>query len=100
MPPLTLENASALVLGGVRSSDIEKERKMLPAQQTQPKTQNVRVLRSFYFQGKPTKVNETIEVPRTFALELKAAHKAEFVEPKPEPEAKKPEAKAGQKALV
>ena len=97
MPPLTLENAGALVAGGATASDIEKEKRIMQAQTTQPQTLNVRVLRAFYFGGKPTKVNETIELPRIFAQEMKAAHKVEILPAKPEPapEAKKPEAKKG-----
>ena len=75
MPPLTLETAGALVPGGVTASDIEKEKRIMQAQTTQPQTLSVRVLRPFYFGGKPTKVNETIDLPRIFAQEMKAAHK-------------------------
>ena len=91
MPPLTLESASALVPGGVTASDLAKEKKLMQAQpqQQQPKTLNVRVLRPFYFEGKPTKVDQTITLPRVFALEMKAANKAEIIADesprKPEP---------------
>jgi len=48
-------------------------------------TKKGRVLRAFYYQGKPTKVNETVELPRVFALEMASAHKLELIEdPKPE----------------
>jgi len=68
----------------------------MQAQQAQPKMENARVLRSFYFNGKPTKVGETIELPRFFALEMKAANKVAIIAPKPEekPEPKKPESQS------
>ena len=90
---------SALVAGSSQESTMQ-------AQQKQPQTASVRVVRAFYLNGKPTKVNETIDVPRLLALELKAANKVEIVavkaEPKAEekPEAKKTEAKAAQKAFI
>lgn len=99
MPPLTVEGASALVPGG--GGALTKEI-IMQAQQKQPQMQSVRIVRAFYFNGKPTKVGETIELPRLFALEMKAAHKVEIVAAKAEdkPEPKKAEARAGQKALV
>ena len=57
----------------------------MQAQQQQPQTTSVRVVRAFYLNGKPTKVNETIDVPRLLALELKAANKVEIVATKAEP---------------
>jgi hypothetical protein len=44
-----------------------------------PEKQEVRVERAFYFNGKPTKVGETIELPRIFASEMIAAHKAKAI---------------------
>lgn len=37
----------------------------------------VRVLRAFYFKGKPTRIGETLDLPNVFALEMIAAKKAE-----------------------
>jgi hypothetical protein len=68
---------SALVAGSSQEKDMQ-------AQQNQPKTSSVRVLRAFYFNGKPVKVNETLDLPRLFALEMRAAHKVEIIEAKPE----------------
>lgn len=69
----------------------------MQAQPTLPQTLNVRVLRPFYFGGKPTKVNETIELPRIFAQEMKAAQKVEILAAKPEPAPRmeKPEGRKG-----
>lgn len=36
----------------------------------------VKVIKSFYFQGKATKVGDVIPLPRVFALEMMAANKA------------------------
>lgn len=64
------------------------------------KTQLIRVERSFYLDGKPTKVGEEIEVAYVLAQELRTVNKASFVEPKaPAPEvkaAKAPEPKAAE----
>jgi hypothetical protein len=88
---------SALVAGSFQENDMQ-------AQQQQPQIRSARVLRPFYFNGKPTKVGETIELPRIFALEMKAAHKVELIEvktqDKPQHEKEKVEARPGQKALV
>ena len=74
----------------------------MQAQSTQPKVQSVRVTRAFYLNGKPTKVNETIELPRILALEMKAANKVEFIEAKQEPavEAKKPDAPRESRRMI
>lgn len=87
---------SALVAGSSQESTMQAQ------QQQQPQVVNARVLRSFYFGGKATKVGDILELPRVFALEMRAAHKVEFVQPKAEasPEPKKPEARAPQKGLV
>jgi hypothetical protein len=89
VPPLTLENAGALVPGGVTASDIEKERKAMQA--TPPnapvKTLEVKVLRNF--QGLERKLHtagEVLTLPRVFALEMIAANKVELM---PGPEATK-----------
>lgn len=48
-------------------------------------TKKGRVLRAFYYQGKPTVVGQVVELPRVFALEMAAANKLELLEdPKPE----------------
>lgn len=50
------------------------------ALENQPmKTMKVRVLRAFFYNGKPTKPNETIEVPVTFGAELIAGKKVERI---------------------
>lgn len=47
------------------------------------KTETVKVLRPFFWQGKPTKVGDILaEVPATFAAELVSAKKAERVDAK------------------
>jgi len=86
---------SALVAGSSQESTMQ-------AQQAQPQTQSIRVLRAFYYQGKPTKVDEILDLPRLFALELQAAKKVEFVQQKAEekPEPKKAETKTTQKAFI
>ena len=82
---------SALVAGSFQEKDMQ-------AQQAQPQTLSTRVLRAFYFNGKPVKKDETIELPRLFALEMKAAHKVEIIQPKAEvkPEPVKAEARKGE----
>ena len=76
--PLTLENAGALVPGGVSPRAIEEEQKIMQAvqQATQPKTLRVKVLRSFYYQGKPVEKDAIVELPRVFAMEMRDARKA------------------------
>lgn len=101
MPPLTIESASALVPGGGVPDPQEK------AMQQQPKppaTLKVRVLRSFQDHQRnilrpDPRGREVHELPRVFALEMKAANKVEIVaepapEPAPEPD-KKPNGKKG-----
>lgn len=51
-----------------------------------PRMKRIRVLRAFYWQGKPTVVSDELEVPALFAAELVAAHKAEFIQPAAPPE--------------
>lgn len=48
--------------------------------------QSVRVERAFYWQGKPTKVGEVLELPGIFAREMIAAHKAVAIAAKAAPE--------------
>lgn len=45
---------------------------------TPPVTLRVRVLRSFYNQGKPVAVGSELDLPRQSALELIATHKVEL----------------------
>ena len=79
--PLTLENAGALVPGGVPPRAIEEEKKMQAQQtQAQPKTLRVKVLRPFYYQGKPVEKDAIVELPRVFAMEMRDARKALVVE--------------------
>ena len=42
-------------------------------------TKTVRVTRAFFYQGKPLKLGDTLDVPATFAAELIASRKAEAV---------------------
>lgn len=90
MPPLTIENASALV-GGI--SPAEKSMQA-PKQAAAPTTLRVRVLRSFQdHQRKVLKAGEIAELPRIFALEMQAANKAQLAPPEPpEPNAEEPAA--------
>src|SRR5262245_53427688 len=89
MPPLTIESASALV-GGISPHEASAMR----AQQPDPPPANIksRLLRSFPDQLRQVLVvGTTAELPRLFALEMKAANKVEFLveapvvvdEPKP-----------------
>ena len=48
----------------------------------------VRVVRAFYYERKPVKVGEVVELPHIFALEVCASNKAVMVEDTPEPAAK------------
>lgn len=93
MPPLTLENSSALV-GGGNSRTGKKEENM---QQLQTKT--VRVLRNFYYQAKAIEKGTVVTLPKVFAIEMIAANKAEAADGEPESTpktgAKQPEKKAG-----
>ena len=51
------------------------------------KTQFVKVLRSFRFESAAVAKNEVVELPLSFAQEMRSAHKVEFVDPpKQEPE--------------
>jgi hypothetical protein len=71
---------SALVAGSAGRKDMQIQNR------------TVRVLRAFFIHGKPTKVGDVLELPKLFALEMHAAKKVEFVEPKAEdkPKAEKP----------
>ena len=62
-------DASALVAGTTLNTE-NHTMKML----------TVRVMRPFYYQGKPQPVDELLEVPGAFATELIAAQKAELFE--------------------
>lgn len=50
-----------------------------------PKTVKVKVVRPFYYQGKPVEKDAIVELPRVFAMEMRDAKKAELL-----PEAEKP----------
>jgi hypothetical protein len=76
-----LAAGSALVAG----SHLEKDMQ----------TQSVRVVRAFYYQGKPTKVGTMVELPKVFAKEMIAARKAEEVEAPTRAPEKAPEAPRG-----
>lgn len=59
------------------------------------KMQRVRVTRPFNFECKPIGRNAELEVPLSFAIELRAANKVEFIdESKPEPKPAAAPAKA------
>jgi hypothetical protein len=100
VPPLTLENCSALVPGGGTPADIEKERKsMQQPNQAPPKTLEVKVVRSFMnHERRVLKAGERATLPRIFALEMKAANKVEIIEPAPAAPAKAEEKSASKSA--
>lgn len=76
MPPLTIENASALIGGG----GVHTRETNMAQKPTLPQTLDVEVVRSFMnIDRKPTKVGETVTLPRVFALEMIAANKAKLV---------------------
>lgn len=50
------------------------------------KMQRIRVIRSFNIEGKPATKGAEIDLPLSFAVELRSANKAEFIDdPKPQP---------------
>lgn len=53
--------------------------------ETHMSTQRIKVIRPFRLDGKSVAKDMEIEVPMSFAIELRSANKAEFIEPKPEP---------------
>jgi len=63
-----LAAGSALVAGGFTETTMQLQ------------TQKVRVLRTFYFDRKAQKVGAVVELPKIFAIEVRAANKAEFVD--------------------
>jgi hypothetical protein len=84
---------SALVAGGSQESAMQLQ------------VTKVRVTRAFYFDKKPTKVGSVVELPKVFAAEMIAAHKAEPVdsersEEAPPPAPEKPPASRGASKLV
>lgn len=84
MPPLTLENASALVPGGGARKTKENDMQVQKPG-AQPANVKVKILRAFYYQGKPLAKDEIVTIPRLFALEMAAANKAEIINPEPAP---------------
>lgn len=44
-------------------------------------TKHVRVVRAFFYNGKPTVVDSVVELPSVFAAEMVAAKKAEWSDP-------------------
>lgn len=44
-----------------------------------PKTVKVKVVRPFYYQGKPVEKDSIVELPRVFAMEMRDAKKAELI---------------------
>lgn len=79
---LTTESAGVLVSGA-------------PSLEKPMQTKTVRVLRAFYFNKKPTRVDEILDLPYVFALEMIAAHKAvpteRSIPQKPEPQKSEPQ---------
>jgi hypothetical protein len=63
---LTTESAGALIPGAPLETTMN--------------TKHGRVLRAFYFNGKPTVVGEPVELPAVFALEMAAAKKLELID--------------------
>lgn len=92
MPPLTIENAGALVEGGGASAS--KDRKDSNVQKpAAPTMVDFTVARAFYYQGKPLEVGKTYQLPRVFAVEMKSANKGTFVAVDPSPAQAAPVAK-------
>lgn len=60
---------------------------MAPTASAPPATLRGRVERAFYYLGKVLPAGDVVELPRVFALEMKAANKFTFVldEPAPAP---------------
>jgi hypothetical protein len=82
VPPLTIENAGALVEGG--GASVSKDRKESNVQKpAAPTMVEFTVARAFYYQGKPLEVGKTYQLPRVFAVEMKNANKGRIkvVEP-------------------
>jgi hypothetical protein len=78
--PLTIENAGPLVAGGGSPSAANQENAMQQQQKPAlPATLKVKVVRPFYYQGKPIEKDAIVDLPSVFALEMKAAHKAVLV---------------------
>lgn len=82
MPPLTIGTASALVAGGGAHPQKETDMQNRQAAQQNP-MQKVRVMRAFYYHGKPIEKGSTGELPKLFALEMRAANKVEFIDEAP-----------------
>lgn len=74
MPPLTIENSSALVMGGGESSS--KETSMQPKQSAHV---TFEVTSAFYFQGEVQEVGSKPTLPRSFAVEMQSANKGKIV---------------------
>lgn len=80
--PLTIANAGALVSGGVTAKQIEEERKDMKAttpKSQPPETVMTKVLRPFYYGSKVIPRDSRQELPRLFALEMRAANKVEIL---------------------
>ena len=81
MPPLTTENAGALVSGGGTQADFKKEGSLMQATQASvaPATLQGVVERAFYYRGEPLEVGKKVTLPRLFALEMEAVKKLRLV---------------------
>lgn len=77
MPPLTTADSSALVSGGMPSMENTMR---APQPNAQPTVLRVKVLRAFQdHRRQTTKVDSEIELPRLFALEMRAANKVQIL---------------------
>ena len=77
MPPLTIENAGALVEGGGASAlsketDVKKEQAGVAAEV------QFTVVRAFYYKGEVLEVGKTYPLPRVFAIEMQHANKGKI----------------------
>jgi len=89
MPPLTTENAGALMGGGVIRGTEEEKNMQAPAKPAAE--QRVKVLRSFQDHKREiAKVGTVVTLPRLLAIEMRAANKVEFVVSEVEEQVKAP----------
>jgi hypothetical protein len=82
VPPLTVENAGALIEGGGASAPRSKENNVQVKQVSVPEVQFT-VERAFYYKGEPLVIGKTYSLPRNFAIEMQNANKGRIkvVEP-------------------
>lgn len=65
---------SALVAGSSMEKSMEKSMQI----------QHVKVVRAFYFNKELWPVGKEDDMPKNFALDMRASNKVEFIEPKPQ----------------